>query len=65
MHIQENATLLITSETWMLDFGGQQSLLPVLVLRVNICMHVGSKLQLSFTYVTGIFHKLKTMHSIC
>lgn len=27
-------------------------------------MHVGSKLQLSFTYVTGIFHKLKTKHSI-
>lgn len=38
-------------------------LLPDLVFRVNICLHSGAKLQLSFTYVTGMFHKLKREHN--
>ena len=45
------------SETWccrLILFD-----LPDLVFRVNTCLHSGAELQLSFTYVTGIFHKLK------
>lgn len=38
--------------------------LPDLVFSVNTCLHSGAKLQLSFTNVTGIFHKLKRVYNI-